>query len=53
VASLRVAPANQAAFDDVQLCSAIGPAARCQCQRYRFSRESFGRQTGSSASTAA
>src|SRR5262249_3706498 len=45
-ASLRVAPANQVAFDDVQ--SVFGdraPAARCQCQRYRLRPgESFGKQ---------
>ena len=45
-ASLRVAPANQAAFDDVQsVFGDRGPAARCQCQRYRlWPGESFGKQ---------
>lgn len=45
-ASLRVVPANQVAFDDVQsVFGDRGPAARCQCQRYRLRRgESFGKQ---------
>ena len=45
-ASLRVVPANQVAFDDVQsVFGDRGPAARCQCQRYRlWPGESFGKQ---------
>jgi GNAT superfamily N-acetyltransferase len=45
-ASLRVMPANQVAFDDVQsVFGDRGPAARCQCQRYRLRPgESFGKQ---------
>jgi GNAT superfamily N-acetyltransferase len=45
-ASLRVVPANQVAFDDVQSVFGVrGPAARCQCQRYRlWPGESFGKQ---------
>lgn len=43
---LSIAPANQVAFDDLQkVFGDRGPAARCQCQRYRLGpRESFGRQ---------
>lgn len=45
-ASLSIVPANQVAFDDLQsVFGDRGPAARCQCQRYRLSRgESFGKQ---------
>lgn len=45
-AALRVVPANQVAFDDLQeVFGDRGPAARCQCQRYRLGRgESFGKQ---------
>ena len=45
-ASLRVTPANQVAFADVQsVFGDRGPAARCQCQRYRLRPgESFGKQ---------
>ena len=44
--ALRIVPANQVAFDDLQsVFGDRGPAARCQCQRYRLSRgESFGAQ---------
>jgi GNAT superfamily N-acetyltransferase len=44
--SLRVMPANQVAFDDVQsVFGDRGAAARCQCQRYRLRPgESFGKQ---------
>lgn len=45
-ASLSIVPANQVTFDDLQLVFGDrGPAARCQCQRYRLCRgESFGSQ---------
>lgn len=44
--SLRIVPANQVTFDDLQaVFGERGPAARCQCQRYRLLRgESFGKQ---------
>jgi len=44
--SLLIVPANQVAFDDIQsVFGERGPAARCQCQRYRLRRrEAFGRQ---------
>lgn len=39
----RVVPANQASWDDLQaIFGARGPAARCQCQRYKLRpREAF------------
>ena len=42
--SIRVVPANQASWDDVQaVFGARGAAAECQCQRYKLDRgESFG-----------
>lgn len=45
-ASLSIVPANQVAFSDLQtVFGDRGPAARCQCQRYRLGRgESFGKQ---------
>lgn len=45
-ALLTIVPANQVAFDDLQsVFGDRGPAARCQCQRYRLGRgESFGSQ---------
>jgi GNAT superfamily N-acetyltransferase len=44
--ALRVVPANQVAFADIQsVFGDRGPAARCQCQRYRlWPGESFGKQ---------
>ena len=45
-AALSILRANQAGFDDLQsVFGDRGPAARCQCQRYRLGPgESFGRQ---------
>jgi len=47
-ASLRGVPASRVAFDDVQsVFGDRGPAARCQCQRYRlWPGESFGPTCG-------
>lgn len=44
--SLRIVPANEVSFADLQtVFGDRGPAARCQCQRFRLrSGESFGRQ---------
>lgn len=43
---LRIAPANEHGFDDLQaVLATVGPAARCQCQRYRLlSGEAFKHQ---------
>jgi GNAT superfamily N-acetyltransferase len=42
--NVTVVPANEASWEDLQtVLSARGPAARCQCQRYKLRRrESFG-----------
>lgn len=42
---LRVVPANEATWDDLQAIFGVrGGAARCQCQRYKLARgESFGK----------
>ncbi len=44
--AVRIVPANEVTFEDVQQAFGDrGPAARCQCQRYRLRpRESFGKQ---------
>ena len=41
---LRIVPANEASFEDLQtVFGTRGPACRCQCQRYKLRpRESFG-----------
>jgi GNAT superfamily N-acetyltransferase len=43
VSALRVVPANEASWEDLQaLFGTRGPAARCQCQRYKLRpREAF------------
>jgi GNAT superfamily N-acetyltransferase len=45
VPELRVVPANEASFDDLQaIFGSRGAAARCQCQRYKLEpREAFAR----------
>jgi GNAT superfamily N-acetyltransferase len=42
---VRIVPANQASFDDIQtVFGTRGPAHRCQCQRYKLKpREAFAR----------
>jgi GNAT superfamily N-acetyltransferase len=42
--ALRIVPANEASFEDLQtIFGTRGPASRCQCQRYKLHRrESFG-----------
>lgn len=42
--SIRVVPANEASWDDLQtVFGTRGPASRCQCQRFKLRRlESFG-----------
>lgn len=42
--SIRVVPANEASWDDLQtVFGTRGPASRCQCQRFKLHRlESFG-----------
>lgn len=44
-ADLRIRPANEVPFDDLQeVFGERGPAHRCQCQRFKLARgESFGR----------
>jgi GNAT superfamily N-acetyltransferase len=44
VTSISIVPANEASWEDLQtIFGTRGPAARCQCQRYKLRRrESFG-----------